>query len=59
MLHNQNYLSVPTYPKHVPCNSSYAGIAKDRKNAMILSDSIPSRILMKEFNYYVQIGHVF
>ena len=25
---------------------------------MTLSDSIPSRIIMYEFNYYVKIGHV-
>ena len=53
------YIAVPTYPKHVPGNSSYAGIAKDWKNGMILSDSIPSRIIMDEFNYYVEIRHVF
>ena len=48
--------AVSTYPKHVPSISSYAGIGK---KVRILSDSIPSRFIMKEFNYYVEIGHVF
>ena len=53
----ENEIAVPTYPKHVPGNSSYAGIAKDGKKVMILSDSIPNRI--NELIYYVKIGHVF
>ena len=54
----ENDKAIFRHPKHVPGNSSYAGIAKDGKKIMILSDSIPSRIIMKEFNYYVKIGHV-
>ena len=55
----ENDKAVLKYPKHIPGNSLYAGITKDGKKVMILSDSIPSRIKMNEFNYYVKIGCVF
>ena len=55
----ENDKAVCMYSKHIPGNSSYAGIAKDRGKVTILHDSIPSEIVMYEFNHYVKIGHVF
>ena len=44
-------------PKLVPVNSSYASIAKKDRKILILADSIPSRIKMKEFNYWINNCH--
>ena len=46
-------------PKLVPGNSTYANITKHGKNIAILSDSIPGRIKMDEFNRYINNGKAF
>ena len=46
-------------PKHIPGNSSYANIAASGKKVLLLSDSIYSRIKMKEFNRELKNGRAY
>ena len=46
-------------PKHIPGNSSYANIATSGKKVLLLSDSICSRIKMKEFNRELKNGRAY
>ena len=44
---------------HVPGNSSYSEITRGGKKILILSDSLCSRIRMKEFNQYITNGYAY
>ena len=55
--HNDNFIY--QNPMHVPGNSSYAKMTNDGKKILILSDSICSRIQMKEFNTFVNNGYAY
>ena len=54
--HPENDIKKYSYPKHIPGNSSYADIANYGKKILILSDSICSRIKLREFNSYINNG---
>ena len=45
--------------KHVPGNSSYADVSSKGKKILIISDSMCSRIKMKEFNSYTKNGYAY
>ena len=55
----QNDTQVYHAPKHIPGNSSYSNITNKGKKICILTDSICSRIKIKEFNKHVNNGHAY
>ena len=58
--HNEeNYVSPHQIKKTVPGNSSYASMSNNGRKICIISDSIASRILMKELNSKIKKGHAY